>query len=313
MNGTSRIGSRPIANAARHGSAAATTAATMIPMGTIAVVTNPTTRVRSRVGVNSSASGTAITATPATPAPTNRRSRAMYHQPPSGASASAPVASENSRMPAISGRRRPTRSPRRPHTMLPPIAPTPGSQQHRRRLAERQVPLVGEVGDHERDQEEVEQVQHGAHHHGAGEHVEAARQRRLVERLQEWGACGRQGSFGAGARRARAASASAAAPASATHAPTSSTQKPASGSASPVSISVVRPDGRDVGDVADQHDPQRDHGQGGGGPGRQALPRPARPAARRPRSRRRSPRGPRNAGRRRTGSTRPRSTSRPRA
>ena len=64
MNGTSRIGSSPIANAARHGSTAATTAATMIPMGTIAVVTNPTTCVRSRVGVNSSASGTAITATP---------------------------------------------------------------------------------------------------------------------------------------------------------------------------------------------------------------------------------------------------------
>ena len=99
----------------------------MMPIGTIAVVTNPTTRVRRRVGVNSSASGTAITATPATPAPTTRRSNATYHQPPSGASASAPVASENITMPAIRGLRRPTRSPSRPQTMLPPIAPTPAA------------------------------------------------------------------------------------------------------------------------------------------------------------------------------------------
>ena len=90
------------------GSSAADAApAAAIPIGTIAVVTNPATCVRSRVGVNSSASGTAITATPATPAPTIKRKIAMYHQPPSGASAIAPVASENIRMPAISGRRRP--------------------------------------------------------------------------------------------------------------------------------------------------------------------------------------------------------------
>jgi hypothetical protein len=127
MNGTSKTGSSPIANAARQGSTAATTAAIMIPTGTIAVVTKPTTRVRNRVGVNSSASGTAITATPATPAPTTTRSAAMYHHPPSGASASAPVASENMRIPAISGRRRPMRSPARPQMMLPAIAPTPAA------------------------------------------------------------------------------------------------------------------------------------------------------------------------------------------
>ena len=159
------------------------------------MVTKPTTRVRSRVGVNSSASGTAITATPATPAPTTKPQSAMYHQPPSGASASAPVASENIRMPAISGRRRPRRSPARPQTMLPPIAPTPGAQQHRRRLPERQVPLVGQVGDDEGDQEEVEQVEHGADHHRARQQVEAPRQRRLVERLQHRGAERRSGSL----------------------------------------------------------------------------------------------------------------------
>ncbi len=46
------------------------TAATRMPIGTIAVVTKPTSVVRIRVGVNSSVSGTAITATSATPAPT---------------------------------------------------------------------------------------------------------------------------------------------------------------------------------------------------------------------------------------------------
>jgi hypothetical protein len=70
-------------------------------------VTKPTSVVRIRVGVNSSVSGTAITATPATPAPTTIRPSARNHQPSSGASASSPVATENVRMPAISGLRRP--------------------------------------------------------------------------------------------------------------------------------------------------------------------------------------------------------------
>ena len=89
------------------------------------MVTNPTIRVRSRVGVNSSTIGTAITATPATPVPTMKRKIVMNHQPSSGASAIAPVPSEKIRSPAISGRRRPWLSPSRPQMMLPRIAPKP--------------------------------------------------------------------------------------------------------------------------------------------------------------------------------------------
>jgi len=53
-----------------------------------------------------------------------------------------------------------------------------GGQQHRRRVAEREVPFVGEVGYDEGDQEEVEQVEHGADHHCSREDPEAGTERR---------------------------------------------------------------------------------------------------------------------------------------
>ena len=262
--------------------------------------------------MNSSASGTAITATPATPAPTTSRRAAMYHHPPSGASASAPVASENMRMPAISGRRRPRRSPARPQTMLPRDRPDARGQQHHRRLPERQVPFVGQVGDDEGDQEEVEQVQHRAHHHGPGQQVEAPCQRRLVERLQHRGGRAAQGVAPPRARPARAcgrsSDASTPAPAVITSAPASSTQNPAAGSASPTSRSVVTSGCSHVGQVDRERDHERDHTQHRGRQRGQALAGHAREHGRggdRPRP---SPRAPRSAGPSRCAPTPPRWT-----
>ena len=213
----------------------------MIPIGTIAVVTKPVTCVRSRVGVNSSVSGTAITATPATPAPTTKRSSARYHQPPSGAAARAPVASENVRMPAISGRRRPKRSPARPQSDAAEDGADACAHQHERRLAEGQVPLVGYVGHDERDQEEVEQVQHGADHHRRRQQVEAAAERRLVERLAA------SGSGPSSAFRGRRADAEAGSPVrprpwSSGSPPRARPRGPTAGSASAMRASAVKPE-----------------------------------------------------------------------
>ena len=140
--------------------------------------------MRSRVGVNSSTIGTATTATPATPAPTTNLKIAMNHQPSSGASAITPVPSEKIINPAINGRRRPKRSPSlSPHDAAGDRA-EPGAQQHHRRLAEREAPLVVQDRDDERDQEEVEQVEHRADHHRGRQDQVAPRERRLVERAK---------------------------------------------------------------------------------------------------------------------------------
>ena len=303
MKSTSRIGSSPIANAARHGSAAATTAATMIPIGHHrrrheADHARPQPRGRElerqrhRDHRHAGDAG-------ADEQPQQRRCTTSLRPAPARARR---WRARTCRMPAISGRRRPRRSPSAaPDDAAADRAHARG-QQHHRRLAERQVPLVGQVGDDEGDQEEVEQVEHRADHHRAGEHVEAARERRLVERLAGRGARAASGS--PSARRRRVARSSCQRERRRPgqrqpRAPTSSTQKPAAGSASPISMSVVRPEevtsGRStISTITSAITARATAAQRG-----QALPRASARARAAPPSPRRSPRAPTSAGRRR--------------
>ena len=221
MKGTSRIGSSPIANAARHGSAAATTAATMIPIGHHRGRDEPDhqraqprggelERERHRDHRHAGDPGADDQAQQGDVPPAavgRQRQRAGREREHAGCPPSAGAAGRP-------GRRA------RPQTMLPPIAPTPAASSIAAACAERQVPLVGEVRHDERDQEEVEQVEHRARpspRPPARRSGASAAPRRAPAGT----GCraGVRGLLRRGPRRARAASARAAAPASASTAP----------------------------------------------------------------------------------------------